>query len=76
MIQRLELTQYEHILSKDLSGGNKRKLSVGIALIGNPPIVLLDEPSCGMDPVSRRFMWDFLSENTYLFKDNQINFLS
>lgn len=44
------------------SGGNKRKLSVGIALIGNPPVVFLDEPSTGMDPVSRRFMWDFISQ--------------
>lgn len=39
------------------SGGNKRKLSVAIAMIGNPPIVFLDEPSTGMDPKSRRFMW-------------------
>lgn len=44
------------------SGGNKRKLSVGIALIGNPKVVFLDEPSTGMDPVSRRFMWDFISQ--------------
>ena len=40
-----------------MSGGNKRKLSVAIALIGNPPIILLDEPSAGMDPQARRFMW-------------------
>jgi ATP-binding cassette subfamily A (ABC1) protein 3 len=40
-----------------LSGGNKRKLCVAIALIGNPQIILLDEPSAGMDPESRRFMW-------------------
>lgn len=39
-----------------LSGGNKRKLSVGIALVGNPPIIILDEPSAGMDPEARRFM--------------------
>lgn len=44
------------------SGGNKRKLSVAIALIGSPKCVFLDEPSTGMDPVSRRFMWDFISE--------------
>jgi ABC-type molybdenum transport system ATPase subunit/photorepair protein PhrA len=39
------------------SGGNKRKLSVAIALIGEPAVVLLDEPSTGMDPEARRFMW-------------------
>jgi ATP-binding cassette subfamily A (ABC1) protein 3 len=44
-------------VSGNLSGGNKRKLSVGISLIGNPPIILLDEPSNGMDPEARRFMW-------------------
>lgn len=41
-----------------LSGGNKRKLSVAIAIVGNPPIILLDEPSAGMDPEARRFMWN------------------
>lgn len=39
------------------SGGNKRKLSLAIPLIGNPSLVLLDEPSTGMDPVARRQMW-------------------
>lgn len=62
--ERLTLTQDDQHLrpSKTYSGGNKRKLSVGIALIGNPSTVFLDEPSTGMDPVSRRFMWDFISE--------------
>ncbi|ONK78401.1 uncharacterized protein A4U43_C02F18390 [Asparagus officinalis] len=47
--------------SYSLSGGNKRKLSVSVAMIGNPPIVILDEPSTGMDPIAKRFMWDVIS---------------
>ena len=39
-----------------LSGGNKRRLTVAIALIGEPPIILLDEPSACMDPEARRFV--------------------
>ncbi|XP_022092654.1 ATP-binding cassette sub-family A member 5-like isoform X2 [Acanthaster planci] len=46
--------------SKDLSGGQKRKLCVGIALIGDPKILFLDEPSSGMDPYSRRQLWNLL----------------
>ena len=44
-----------------LSGGNKRKLSVAMCVIGNPPIILLDEPSAGMDPEARRFMWSVVA---------------
>jgi ABC-type multidrug transport system ATPase subunit len=46
----------------DFSGGNKRKLSVAIAMIGEPSIVFLDEPSTGMDPVARRFMWEVITD--------------
>ncbi|KAB1222272.1 ABC transporter A family member 1 [Morella rubra] len=44
-----------------LSGGNKRKLSVAVAMVGDPPIVILDEPSTGMDPLAKRFMWEVIS---------------
>lgn len=44
------------------SGGNKRKLSLGIALIGNPSVIFLDEPSTGMDPKARRFMWSLIQD--------------
>ena len=46
-----------------LSGGNKRKLSVALALVGNPKIVLLDEPSAGMDPQARRAMWQVIAHS-------------
>jgi ATP-binding cassette subfamily A (ABC1) protein 3 len=57
----LDLDRYKDVLSKDLSGGNKRKLSVAIAMLGNPPVIFLDEPSTGMDPEARRFMWSIIS---------------
>ncbi|KAK6920841.1 hypothetical protein RJ641_014519 [Dillenia turbinata] len=42
------------------SGGMKRRLSVAIALIGDPKLVILDEPTTGMDPISRRHVWDII----------------
>lgn len=60
LLQRMGLSKYSDRRAGTLSGGNKRKLSVAIALIGDPDLVLLDEPSSGMDPQARRFMWDVL----------------
>ncbi len=51
-IEELNLSKYERVLSGTLSGGNKRKLSVACAMIGDPSILFLDEPSTGMDPQS------------------------
>jgi len=45
-----------------LSGGNKRKLSLGIALMGNPSVILLDEPSSGLDAAAKRIMWRTLAD--------------
>jgi ABC-type multidrug transport system ATPase subunit len=57
----LNLAMYEDKLAGTLSGGNKRKLSVAMALLGSPPVLLLDEPSAGMDPEARRFMWNIIA---------------
>eukprot|EP01083_Nonionella_stella_P139348 424928_1 len=61
LIKKVGLSKFADRPCGGYSGGNKRKLSVGIALIGDPKIVFLDEPSTGMDPYSRRFMWDLIS---------------
>lgn len=59
-VSLLELKDKLDAQSKTLSGGMKRKLSIGIALCGNSKIVMCDEPSSGMDPAGRRALWDLL----------------
>jgi len=62
IVKAVGLERFAHRMASKLSGGNKRKLSLGIALIGNPELVLLDEPSSGMDPLAKRKMWKTLAE--------------
>lgn len=64
LMEKLNLEMNRSNLAGNFSEGNKRKLSVAIALLGGPPIVFLDEPSSGMDPQSRRFMWNAVSDLT------------
>jgi ATP-binding cassette, subfamily A (ABC1), member 3 len=59
-IEDVALLEKRNTLSKNLSGGMKRKLSVAIAFCGESKTVLLDEPTSGMDPFSRRFTWNVI----------------
>jgi len=61
-LDKFILREYEYEYSQNLSGGVKRRLSVAIALIGGSKLVLLDEPSSGMDITSRYQLWDILKE--------------
>ncbi|KAF5021446.1 hypothetical protein F66182_6510 [Fusarium sp. NRRL 66182] len=60
VLQAVGLESFSSRIAHALSGGNKRKLSLGIALMGNPTVVLLDEPSSGLDAASKRVMWKTL----------------
>lgn len=62
VIPRCALEKEKHKLAGNLSGGNKRKLCLAMALIGNSKMIFLDEPSSGMDPVSRREIWSILED--------------
>ncbi|XP_068166235.1 ATP-binding cassette sub-family A member 2 isoform X2 [Antennarius striatus] len=59
-LEKLELTKYADKPAGTYSGGNKRKLSTAIALIGYPSLIFLDEPTTGMDPKARRFLWNLI----------------
>ena len=63
MLIDIDLDKQKNQLAKTLSGGQKRKLSVAISMIGNSKIVMLDEPTSGMDALSRRKLWDMLKKN-------------
>lgn len=60
VLRAVGLEGFSSRMAHTLSGGNKRKLSLGIALIGNPAVLLLDEPSSGLDAASKRIMWQTL----------------
>ncbi|KAF7958317.1 hypothetical protein EAE96_001868 [Botrytis aclada] len=61
VLHAVGLQAFASRMAAKLSGGNKRKLSLGIALIGNPTVLLLDEPSSGMDAAAKRVMWKTLA---------------
>lgn len=54
------LSEYKDHTVRTLSGGNKRKLSLGMALVTKPKLIILDEPTSGLDVESRRQVWELI----------------
>jgi ABC-2 type transport system ATP-binding protein len=62
LLEMMQLTKFRNRLADRLSGGMKQKLALACTLVHEPEIILLDEPTTGVDPVSRREFWRLLSE--------------
>jgi ABC-2 type transport system ATP-binding protein len=60
VMERVELTEKAHAYVGKLSGGQRQRLGVACALVGDPDLLFLDEPTTGLDPQSRRQLWDIL----------------
>ncbi|KAK4264229.1 hypothetical protein QN277_025437 [Acacia crassicarpa] len=59
-LAEVRLTESAKVRAGSYSGGMKRRLSVAISLIGDPKLIILDEPTTGMDPITRRHVWDII----------------
>ncbi|OMJ77796.1 hypothetical protein SteCoe_22546 [Stentor coeruleus] len=62
IMKKFDFKKFKDVQVGNLSGGNRRKLSVACAVLGNPSVMVLDEPSCSMDPLSRKHLWGILSQ--------------
>jgi len=72
VLSELDLLQQKKLKSSKLSGGQKRKLCIAMATIGNPKYIFLDEPTTGLDPLSRRKIWELLLKK----KEGRVIFLT
>lgn len=61
-LDKLDLVKYKDMQIRYYSGGTKRKLNAAIAMIASPSLIMLDEPTTGVDPISRRFLWDSIEQ--------------
>jgi len=61
-LERVELADKANLKLKKLSGGQQQKIQLGVAIMGNPKLLILDEPTKGLDPVNRKLLLDIVDE--------------
>ncbi|ORY20430.1 hypothetical protein LY90DRAFT_516770 [Neocallimastix californiae] len=62
ILEEIDLLNKKNDFPKNLSGGQRRKLCIALALLGSPKYIFLDEPTTGLDPYSRKYIWEYLSK--------------
>jgi ABC-2 type transport system ATP-binding protein len=60
MLERVGLSEHANVRCEKLSGGQQQRLSIACALVGDPELVFLDEPTAALDPQARRNLWDLM----------------
>lgn len=68
ILELINLTEHQNKLVKNLSGGQLQRLAIGLAMISDPDIIFLDEPTTGLDPQARRNIWDIILQLKQLGK--------
>ena len=81
MLDQTGLTERRHDPVSSLSGGNQQRINIAVGLLGDPPVLLLDEPSSGLDPSQRVRLWEFVAAladagTTVIYSTHQIEEVS